>query len=229
VIVEPMLAASGCIPGERSFLEQIRRSTSDHGSILIFDEVMTSRLSPGGAQFLLGIRPDITTLGKYLAGGLPFGAFGGSRELMAVFDPQSGGTLTHGGTFNNDELSLAAGIAAVGALLDDSELEALNGRGDRLRSGLNEVFADAGVPMCATGLGSLLTIHGTAGPVARISDLDDSDDRLRELLFLDLLAAGFYMARRGFIALSLDITDQHVDDLLNEVSGWADGLRERIG
>lgn len=229
VIVEPMLAASGCIPGSRSFLEELRRLTAEHGSILIFDEVMTSRLSRGGAQALLGITPDMTTLGKYLAGGLPFGAFGGSRELMAVFDPNSGGTLAHGGTFNNDEMSLAAGIAAVGTLLDESTLESLNERGDRLRSGLVEAFADAGVPMCATGLGSLLTVHGTAGPVERVSDLDGSDDRLKELLFFDLLAAGYYMARRGFMALSLDITDEHVDGLLDEVSGWAIGLAGRIG
>ena len=229
VIVEPMLAASGCIPGSKTFLEEIRRSSADNGSIMIFDEVMTSRLSPGGAQSLLGIRPDMTTLGKYLAGGLPFGAFGGGRDLMAVFDPHSGGTLTHGGTFNNDELSLAAGIAALGSILDDSVLRAVNERGDRLRSGLNEVFADAGVPMCATGLGSLLAIHGTAGPVERISDLDDSDDRIKELLFFDLLAAGYYMARRGFIALSLDISDEHVDEFLEEVASWADSLTGRMG
>ena len=229
VIVEPMLAASGCIPGSAPFLEEIRRSTGDHGSVLIFDEVMTSRLSPGGAQSLLGITPDLTTLGKYLAGGLPFGAFGGRRDLMAAFDARSGGKLTHGGTFNNDELSLAAGVAAVTSLQDDSGLKALNDRGDRLRSGLNKVFDGAGLAMCATGLGSLMTIHGTRGPVERISDLDGSDDRLKELLFFDLLAAGFYIARRGFIALSFDITDEHVEDLLRQVSVWAAAVSSRIG
>lgn len=229
VIVEPMLAASGCIPGSGEFLEEVRRSTTAHGSILIFDEVMTSRLSPGGAQGLLGIRPDMTTLGKYLAGGLPFGAFGGSRELMSAFDPLSDGTLTHGGTFNNDELSIAAGVAALTSLLDEAGLETLNERGDRLRSGLNQAFSAAGLPMCATGLGSLLTIHGVAGPVERISDLDAADDRFKELLFFDLLAVGYYMARRGFIALSLEVSDEHIDHLLDEVARWSLAVREWVG
>lgn len=229
VIVEPMLAASGCIPGSPAFLEEVRRATADHGSILIFDEVMTSRLSPGGAQALLGIRPDMTTLGKYLGGGLPFGAFGGRADLMAAYDAGSGGTLTHGGTFNNDELSLAAGVAALTSLHDDSGLKSLNERGDRLRTALNTTFADAGLPMSATGLGSLLTIHATVGPVEAISDLESSDDRLKELLFLDLLSAGFYIARRGFIALSLDITDEHVDEFLGEVSDWATRVVGEIG
>ena len=115
VLVEPMLGSGGCIPGDPAFLAALRRLTADAGAVLIFDEVMTSRLALGGAQELLGITPDMTTLGKYLAGGLSFGAFGGRADLMAAFDPARGGGLTHGGTFNNNAFTMAVGAAAADA------------------------------------------------------------------------------------------------------------------
>ncbi len=87
ILVEPMLGSGGCIPGDHDFLATLRRLATEHGAVLIFDEVMTSRLAVGGAQSLLGVTPDMTTLGKYLAGGLSFGAFGGKADLMAAFDP----------------------------------------------------------------------------------------------------------------------------------------------
>ena len=117
-LVEPMIGASGCIPGEPDFLAELSAQCDAYGAQLIFDEVMTSRLSPGGAQEVLGITPDMTTLGKYIAGGLTIGAFGGRRELMAAFDPAAGGGLTQGGTFNNNNtVSMAAGVAALTEVL----------------------------------------------------------------------------------------------------------------
>jgi len=229
VIVEPMLAASGCIPGKPEFLAGLRSITMSAGSVLVFDEVMTSRLSPGGAQEALGITPDMTTLGKYLAGGLTIGAFGGKRELMSVFDPDSGGTLTHGGTFNNNEISAAAGIAALAEMLTPGVIETVNNRGDRLREALNSVFDSAGLPMCVTGLGSLMTVHVSGGPVQFPEDVVGSDDRLKELLFLEMLERGFYMARRGFMALSIDVTDEDLDSLVAVVSEWADWARGLSG
>ena len=111
VLVEPLQGSAGCIPGHPEFLQALRDLCDRHGTVLVFDEVMTSRLSPGGAQQVLGITPDLTTLGKYLAGGFTFGAFGGRRELMAHFDASTGGALGHAGTFNNNVVSMAAGIA----------------------------------------------------------------------------------------------------------------------
>jgi len=221
VIVEPMLAASGCIPGSPEFLEGLREITEKAGSLLIFDEVMTSRLSPAGAQGALGIRPDLTTLGKYIAGGLSVGAFGGRRDVMSVFDPGHSAPLTHGGTFNNNELSVAAGVAVLRDVLTDELIDSVNYRGDHLRVELNVVFQRTGVEMIATGWGSLLNLHATKGPVDSPRDLASANAQLEELLFFDLLEKGYYLARRGFIALSIDITDEHVNVLVDEVGEWA--------
>ena len=221
VIVEPMLAASGCIPGTPEFLHGLREVTQEADSLLIFDEVMTSRLSPSGAQGALGIKPDLTTLGKYIAGGLSVGAFGGRRDVMSVFDPGHDAPLAHGGTFNNNELSVAAGVAVLQDVLTDELVDSINERGDHLRSELNDVFEKTGVEMIATGWGSLLTLHATTGPVISPRDLATANDQLEELLFFGLLERGYYLARRGFIALSMDITDEHVNGFVNNVEEWA--------
>ena len=114
---------------------------------------------------------------------------------------------------------MAAGVAAMGEVLDSDSLSALNARGDHLRENLNGLCRQAGVPIHFTGMGSLLGVHGTHGPVNSVRDLGDADDRLLELLFLDLLENGFYMARRGFIALMLTVTDEQLE-------GFSDAFRE---
>jgi glutamate-1-semialdehyde 2,1-aminomutase len=224
VLVEPLQGSAGCLPADPAFLRSLRRHCDDSGAVLIFDEVMTSRLAPGGMQEALGITPDLTTLGKYLAGGFTFGAFGGRRRLMAAFDASAGGRLGHAGTFNNNVVSMAAGVATLTEVLTPEVLAATNGRGERLRSRLNATFTHHGVPMCATGSGSLMNLHGTAGPVTSIDDLRSADDRWKELLFFAALDAGFYVARRGFIALSIEITDDDVDAFAEFVDGWAGGV-----
>lgn len=214
VLVEPMQGSGGCIPASIEFLQALRAGCDDNGALLIFDEVMTSRFSTGGAQQLWGVRPDLTTLGKYLAGGLTFGAFGGRRDVMNHFDQTAGGELGHAGTFNNNVASMAAGVAAMD-LLTATALDANHQRGERLRVGLNDAFAASGVGMCATGVGSLLNIHAMPGPVHHASDLFGADERLKELFFFAMLEAGIYVARRGFVALSLEITDADVDRFLD--------------
>ncbi len=221
VLVEPLQGSAGCITGDPDFLTALRRRCDESGALLIFDEVMTSRLSPGGMQELLGITPDLTTLGKYLAGGFTFGAFGGRRELMAAFDASAGGRLGHAGTFNNNVVSMAAGVATLDEVLTPEVLAATNARGERLRAGMNVAFSLHGVPMCVTGAGSLMNVHATAGPVNSVDDLRDADDRWKELLFFAALDAGFHIARRGFIALSIEITDDDVDDVIAFVEGWS--------
>ncbi len=220
VLVEPMQGSGGCIPGDRDVLAGLRQLCDEHGSLLVFDEVMTSRFSPGGAQQLLGITPDMTTLGKYLAGGLTFGAFGGRAEIMAHFDSAAGGTLGHAGTFNNNVASMAAGVATLTQMLTADVLSDLHARGDDLRSRLNDIFTSTGVAMCATGVGSLMTVHGTPGPVRSAHDLVDADDRLKELFYFHCLAHGFYVARRGFVALSIEITDADIHDFLDVVRAF---------
>lgn len=217
VLVEPMQGSGGCIPGDVDFLTGLRELCDEHGSLLIFDEVMTSRFSPGGAQQLFDVVPDMTTLGKYLAGGFSFGAFGGRADIMANFDPAAGGTLGHAGTFNNNVISMAAGVAVLDEILSPEVLDEVHVRGDSLRDRLNAMFASKDLPMCASGVGSLLTIHGTTGPVQSAADLADVDDRLKELFYFHCLAGGYYLARRGFIALSIEITDDDIDAFMNVV------------
>ena len=220
VLVEPMQGSGGCIPGDEAFLAALRSGCDQAGALLIFDEVMTSRFAVGGAQQVLGIRPDLTTLGKYLAGGLTFGAFGGSADVMAHFDPAPEGrasrpALGHAGTFNNNVASMAAGVAALTDVVTPEVLAATNQRGDRLRVGLEAVFRSSGLPMCVTGVGSLMNVHGVEGPVRSAGDLAHGDDRLKEAFFFAMLDAGIYVARRGFIALSIEITDSDVERVLD--------------
>ncbi|MFS2050555.1 aspartate aminotransferase family protein [Variovorax sp. CT11-76] len=112
VLVEPMQGAAGCIPGQPDFLRALREAATAAGALLIFDEVMTSRLGPRGLANELGIRADLTTLGKYIGGGMSFGAFGGRADVMAQFDPRTG-ALAHSGTFNNNVMTMAAGQAGL--------------------------------------------------------------------------------------------------------------------
>lgn len=207
ILVEPMLGTGGCIPGEPEFLLGLRALADESGAMLILDEVMTSRLSFGGRQALLGIRPDLTTLGKYFGGGLSFGAFGGRADVMTRYDPRRPQAWQHAGTFNNNVLTLAAGIAGLKHVLTAERLDTLNRRGDTLRVKLNAMLEKQGVPMQFTGLGSLMQLHTQGGTLRHADDLAGSDERLKALVFFDLLGRGVYMARRGFVALSLPFGD----------------------
>ncbi len=218
VLVEPMLGAGGCIPATSDFLHALRDLTSQHGALLVVDEVMTSRWAVGGAQEVHGIRADLTVLGKYFGGGLSFGAFGGPRHVMAAFDPAQGG-LTHGGTWNNNAFTMAVGRRITG-LLDAATLARLNERGDRLRDRLSDALAPVG--FCVTGAGSMMTLHPVPGPVERWSDVAGADPRWRRLLFHDLLARGYYLAERGYLALSLALTDEHLDGFVAAARAFAD-------
>ena len=211
ILVEPMLGSGGCIPGEPAFLHGLRALASECGALLVLDEVMTSRLSSGGRQALLGLKPDLTTLGKYFGGGLSFGAFGGRADVMARFDPRRADALAHAGTFNNNVLTMAAGLAGLTQVLTPDALDTLNRRGEQLRERLNAVFAQHAVDLQFTGLGSLMQLHATARPVRSPSDLAGSDDRAKALVFFDLLERGIFMARRGMIALSLPFGEPQVE------------------
>ncbi len=218
VLVEPMMGAAGCIPATLEFLQALRAGCDETGALLIFDEVMTSRMSVGGVQARLGVTPDMTTLGKYLAGGMTFGAFGGRADVMGAFDPARGGSLTHGGTFNNNVVTMAAGAAALGELLTADVLDALFTRGESLMARLTAVFEASPLPLCVSGLGSLMTIHTVNGPVTSPDDLSDTDAVLKALLFHELLDRGIYLAPRGYVALSTAITDDDCDALVTAIA-----------
>ena len=218
ILVEPMQGSSGCIPASIEFLKMLRQLSSKIGAILIFDEVMTSRLSSQGAQGLFNVIPDMTTLGKYIGGGMSFGAFGGSETIMQIFDPRRADAIPHAGTFNNNTLTMAAGVAAMGEVLTDELLNQVNDRGDRLRIELNKIAQEYGTCIQFTGLGSLLGMHTTLSSIHSTADLKESDDRKMELVFLDLLEQGYYIARRGFIALMLTIGEAEIEGFSNAFS-----------
>lgn len=210
VLLEPMQGASGCIPARLEFLQALRESATRVGALLIFDEVMTSRLAPQGLANKLGIRSDLTTLGKYIGGGMSFGAFGGRADVMALFDPRTG-PLAHSGTFNNNVLTMAAGHAGLTKLFTPEAAGALAARGDAMRQRLNALCASEGVAMQFTGIGSLMNAHFVGGEVRSTDDLAPVDARLRQLLFFHLLSEGIYTSPRGFVVLSLPLTDADID------------------
>ena len=211
VLVEPMQGAGGCVPAAEGFLGELRRLCDASGALLIFDEVMTSRLSPGGAQELFDVMPDLTTLGKYLAGGLTFGAFGGRADILVAFDPSTGGALSQAGTFNNNILSMSAVVATLTDVLTPELVATVNERGERLRESLNLSFSVKDLPFSVTGVGSLMTVH--------------APDTELELFFHAMLDEGWYLARRGFIALSFEITDELIDGFIDAVRDWASRVR----
>ncbi|MFC3126198.1 aspartate aminotransferase family protein [Pseudoroseomonas globiformis] len=207
IIVEPMLGSGGCIPATVAFLQGLRELASECGAVLIFDEVMTSRMSGGGMQARLGITPDMTTLGKYIGGGMSFGAFGGKADIMSLFD----GKLPHAGTFNNNVLSMAAGSTAMGEIFTPERAEALYRSGEALRHRLNGLAEQADVPMGFTGIGSMMTVQFQRPLPTEPRLPGPAEEALRELFFFDMLQAGIYLARRGMVALSLPVGATELD------------------
>ena len=210
VIVEPILGAGGNIPGNRAFLEMLRRVTRDVGALLIFDEVKTARLGPAGTQGILGIVPDLTTLGKFIGGGLTTGAFGGTAEVMAHFNPKLQGNWNHAGTFNNNVCSMAAGYAAMSKVYTPQRAAEFFDWSESFRLSLNEMFAAKAVPMYANGMGSIIAIHFSSKPTRRATDISKGCRALRPLLHMELLLNGVLVCSRGDFFLSLPMTEEHL-------------------
>ncbi len=218
VIIEPMMGGGGCIPATPGFLAALREVTQAHGVQLIFDEVMTSRMSAGGMQARLGIVPDMTTLGKYVAGGMSFGAFGGRDDVMAQFESD----LPHAGTFNNNVLSMAGGGVAMGTIFDAEAADALFARGEAMRAAVNVACQRGGSAMHFTGLGSMMTPHFRPGPILRPYLATPEEDALRELFFFDMLESGIYLARRGMVALSLPVGAAEIGRFVGAVAEFVE-------
>jgi glutamate-1-semialdehyde 2,1-aminomutase len=207
VLVEPMLGATGCLPATPEFMHALEDATRRISALLIVDEVMTSRNGPNGMQETFGVRGDLMTLGKYIAGGMSFGAFGGRADVMRAFDPGTPGAVPHSGTFNNNVASMAAGRVVMDALYTSDIAEEHSVTGERLRQEIRAVLARTDADLSITGTGSLMNMHGTKAPIVLPDDLLHADDRLKTLMFLLLLEYGYYLAPRGYIALSLALTE----------------------
>jgi glutamate-1-semialdehyde 2,1-aminomutase len=232
ILIEPMQGTTGCILAERPFLAGLRSLASETGALLIFDEVMTSRLAPGGLQEVHDILPDLTSLGKYVGGGMSFGAFGGREELMERFDPRRPDAFQHAGTFNNNVLTMNAGLVGLTEIYTPERARALNSSGDRLRERLNAVARRHGLAMQFTGLGSMLSVHMTGGPIRSAEDAERGSAALRDLFWFDLVARGIWFAKRGMFALSIALDDADGDKLVEAVEEFVQTrvrLFEKIG
>jgi glutamate-1-semialdehyde 2,1-aminomutase len=213
ILTEPLMGAAGAICPQPGYLKGLRTLADNYNVVLIFDEVMTFRLSTGGLQEIEGVPPDLTTLAKIIGGGLPIGAFGGRKDIMSRFDPAHEDPIFHSGTFNGNNITLAAGMAAM-TLYDQAVVTRLNQLGDRLRDGFTAALKAVGLKGCVSGLGSLLQLHWRDRKPVNATDsilaLTKAGE-LPRLVHLELMNRGVYSAGRGMFALSTPMTPADID------------------
>lgn len=187
---------------------------------MILDEVMTSRFTAGGLAELRGLKPDLKTFGKYLGGGLAFGAFGGRADVMAAFDPRLPGALSHSGTFNNNTLVTHAGYAGLTKVYTPEVAGQFTKRGDELRDRLNEVTK--GTRVCFTGMGTILGVHFPEDGTRDIErgGVVKENPGLRTLFWFDMLEEGFWVVQRGFIALVLETPESELERFVRCVEAF---------
>jgi glutamate-1-semialdehyde 2,1-aminomutase len=197
VIVEPVAGNMGTVLPTRGFLQRLRKLTREHGALLIFDEVITGfRLSYGGAQELLNIKPDLTCLGKIIGGGLPVGAYGGHHEIMKWVAPE--GSVYQAGTLSGNPLAVAAGIAALKALKQAGSYRKLESMTAELVAGLQRAAEQAGVPVQINRIGSMFTVFFTSSPVTNFQTAKTSDTTRYGKFFHSMLQQGVYFPPSQF-------------------------------
>jgi glutamate-1-semialdehyde 2,1-aminomutase len=218
LIVEPLLCNAGLVPPADGFLQFLREETARRGIVLIFDEVISFRVGWGGAQERFGIRPDLTTLGKVIGGGLPVGAFGGRREIMDFYDPRkSGPRISQGGTFNANPVTMAAGVATLNALTPEAYAR-LDALGERLRGGIGRLFSNTRRKGQVTGVGSLLWLHWTTEALTDYRSTRPKDPETALRVFVGLINEGILLTQRGLGACSLAMSDEDVDRFVNALA-----------
>jgi glutamate-1-semialdehyde 2,1-aminomutase len=227
VIVEPVMGSAGMLPAERTYLETLRQMTDEHGSLLIFDEVMSFRLEAGGVQEHYGVQPDLTTFAKIIGGGFPVGAFGGRAEVMEQFDPHRPAPLWQSGTFNGNLITMAAGVAAMEAY-PAQEVARINALGARLREGVREIFRESGVCAAVTGYGSFVGMHLGISEATNYRTAAAADKGLARLLHLALLLEGVYVAPRLMMCTSTAMDDTTIDEVLAGLRRAVEDIRPAL-
>ncbi len=228
VIVEPILGAGGNIPGDRKFLNMLRERTEEVGALLIFDEIKTGRVGPAGVHGMLDFKPDLVTVGKFIAGGLPTGGFGGRADLMARYDPRHGHGWNHAGTFNNNVCSMAAGCVAMGEIYTQEKAAEFLKWSESFRLSLNRLFKKKGVPMYANGMGSIIAIHFSRVKTNRPTDITEGCQSLRPLLHMEMLLQGVLICKRGDFFLSLPMDDSHLAKARDALGVFIDKHKQLI-
>jgi len=215
VIVEPVAGNMGVVPPDAGFLEGLREVTRSHDTLLIFDEVMTGfRVHLGGAQTLYSIRPDLTTLGKVIGGGLPVGAYGGRRNIMEMIAPS--GPVYQAGTLSGNPLAMRAGIETLDILAQPGIWDGMERRAKRLTEGMGNAAREAGVVVATSRVGTMFTLFFMASPPRDWATVLACDTTRYGAYFRGTLGAGVYLAPSQFEAgfLSTAHTDAEIDATL---------------
>jgi glutamate-1-semialdehyde 2,1-aminomutase len=225
IIVEPVAGNMGCVPPIAGFLETLREETKKHGSLLIFDEVMTGfRVAYGGAQAVYGITPDITCLAKIIGGGLPVGAYGGRRDIMEHIAPQ--GPVYQAGTLSGNPLAMAAGIVMLKELKKSGFYEDLEKKSKKLSDGLKQAAQNAGIKASFNRVGSMMTMFFTDQPVNNFKDAKTSDLKRFNAYYAGMLGKGIYLAPSQFEAGF--VSSAHGDKEIEETIAAAADVLKRI-
>ena len=216
LIMEPVVSSFGYLPGDIDFLRGLRELTAELGIVLIYDEVQSFRIAPGGAQETLGVIPDMTTLGKIIGGGTPVGAFGGRADIMELFDPTRPAPIPHAGTFNANPVTMAAGEAVMKRLTPEV-YDRMNALGGQLRAKLRAVFDEFEMPAQVTGIGSLFGIHFTSESIVDYRTVVRSNQLMGRALFTGLLNEGVLLQTGTAGALNTLTTEAEVDTLVDAI------------
>jgi glutamate-1-semialdehyde 2,1-aminomutase len=219
VIVEPIAGNMGCVAPQPGFLELLRDLTSRAGALLIFDEVMTGfRVASGGAQELYGVKPDLTTLGKIVGGGLPLAAYGGRHDIMDCVAPA--GAVYQAGTLSGNPLAVAAGLAALKRLDRERPFKVLEALGARLEKGLLEVARKAGVPASVNRVGSMMTLFFAEGPITDFTSAKTADTGRFKSYFQGMLGRGVYLPCSQFECLFISTahTEAEIDSTIESAA-----------
>ena len=210
LIVEPIAANMGVVAPAPGFLQQLRDLATQHGALLIFDEVISGfRVCYGGAQTLFGIVPDLTTLGKIIGGGLPVAAYGGRRDLMDRIAPL--GPVYQAGTLSGNPLAMSAGVATLDLLAAPGFYEALDASAKRFGDGIITVLSELGLSATAARVGSLLTLFFSGEPVRDYSVAKKCDTRRFAAFFRAMLERGIFLAPSQFEALFVSAAHSDAD------------------
>lgn len=208
IIIEPIMGSAGQITPDLEYLKFLREITEQYHIVLIFDEVVTGRLSLGGAQKFYGVTPDLTTMGKIIGGGTPVGAFGGKQEIMQLYDPREK-KMYHSGTFNGNAVTMAAGLATMKAYNQEA-VDYVNGLGTLFKEGVLKIYDKLGLNMKISGAGSIYNILFTDKEVKNYRDVASAHEELNKVLYMSLLTKGVFDAERGMFCMSTAMTKEDI-------------------
>lgn len=208
IIIEPIMGSAGQITPDLEYLRFLREITTQYHIVLIFDEVVTGRLSLGGAQKFYGVIPDLTTIGKIIGGGTPVGAFGGKREIMQMYDPREK-KMYHSGTFNGNAVTMTAGLATMKAYNQEA-VDYVNDLGFLFKEGVLKIYEKLGLNMKISGAGSIYNILFTDKDVKNYRDVASAHEELNKVLYMSLLTKGIFDAERGMFCMSTAMTKEDI-------------------